>query len=104
MSTHARPRLLPAETRGLLSFDALFEHALAYKALKRWDNLYISRDAVRQFFDRWAFLAAPEELLHPRRPEHLAALDHAARTLLERALNAFYCREQRRNGGKRVPL
>lgn len=86
---------LPAATQDLLPYEALFTHALRYKMQKNWQNLYISRAAVRQFFAASVELAAPPSILQPERPEHMVALEEAARSLLEAGLDRyFYLRQQ----------
>lgn len=91
-----RPQRLPDRVLKGLNFEDLFYHALAYKAAKGWDNLYISRLAIRLFFEKHALLAAPDEVLDPKRSEHWSALDRAAEVLLEKGLESFYYRRQRK--------
>jgi len=89
------PEQLPTATLQLLSQEMLFDYALKYKARKGWENLYISRESVKAFFESSAKLAAPEEVLRPTKQEHLPALNYAAQALLEKGLGSFYYQHQR---------
>ena len=90
-------QLLPAATRDLLPYDALFEHAPEYKATQGWDNFYIGREAIRRLFATEGRFGVPEELLTPRLPEHLRELGRLAGQLVETALTRFYNRELQRS-------
>ena len=92
-----QPEPLPQAILSRLPYEDLFYHALAYKVAKGWNNLYVSRRAIRNFFENGhARLAAPKEVLEPTLPEHWEALTRAAHILLEKGLETFYYREQRR--------
>ncbi|MEO1632278.1 MAG: hypothetical protein AAFU38_16015, partial [Bacteroidota bacterium] len=87
---------LGADTLAWLDLDALYYHALAYKQTKGWANLQVRREAVKRTLTTKARLAAPPEVLAPTQPAHAVMLDAAARTLVEKALTAFYRAERER--------
>jgi len=92
-----QPEPLPQSVLDRLPYEDLFYHALAYKAAKGWDNLYIHRSAIQDFFrNGHATVAAPSEVLALSRPEHSEAMIRVAHTLLERGIETFYYRQQRR--------
>lgn len=76
--------------------NALYYHALARKRTKGWHNLQVTRDGVARVLAEKARLAAPPEVLNPRTPAHLRALYAAAKTLVEKALDAYYRGERER--------
>lgn len=96
-ATKRPAQLLPAATRDLLPYGALFERALAYKTGQGWDNLYIGRDVIRRLFATEARFSVPEEILAPTHPEHLWELERLAGQLVETALTRFYNRERQRS-------
>ena len=95
-STGLTPQPIPEDAQTLLDLDALYYHALAHKRKKGWHNLQVSREAVRRALGEKARLAAPAEVLAPSTPAHFRALNAAARTLVEKALDAFYRSESER--------
>jgi len=89
-SGRANQQLLPENILRHLPYETLFYHALNYKAAKGWENLYVSRSGVRQFFSQSVHIVLPSELLAPSRSEHWNRLETAAQVLLERGLDRFY--------------
>ncbi len=87
---------LSGATRALLDVDALHAHALAHKQTKGWHNLQIRREAIARALESKARLAARDEVLTPSSPAFARLLDAAARTLVEKAIDAFYRGAQER--------
>lgn len=81
---------LPTDTLALLDWEDLYYHALSHKQKRGWANVQIDRAAVEEAIREWARLAAPDEVRDPQTLAHLKKLDAAARTLLEKALDAYY--------------
>ena len=86
---------LSERAMALLPIEDLYRHALAHKARKDWGNLYLSRDGIKGFLRRAAYLAAPPEVLAPRSPKDLRLLTQAARVLIEKGIDRFYLQCQR---------
>lgn len=87
---------LPAAALARLPYETLYDYALTLKRQKGWDNIYISREAVRRFFAVSARIAAPPEVLAPQRPEDLATLEQAAQSLLRSGIERFQYASQQR--------
>lgn len=88
----------------LLPFEELYQHALRHKVKKGWRNLFISRQGVQTFFERHAWLAAPQSILEPSDPESLSRLVTACEALVEKGLDAYYIAEQRRKESEHLRL
>ena len=85
-----RVQKIPDDTLDLLDWDGLYYHALAHKQRRGWANVQVDRAAVERAIRAWTLLAAPDEVRKPRTLDHLQKLDAAARTLLEKAMDAHY--------------
>jgi len=86
---------VPASVLRVLDYERLFYAAIRYKNANEWSNLYLTREAVENFFTNYTQIKAKPEQLNPTSPGEVAILNQVAATVLEASIRTFYLEKQK---------